>query len=139
MAFAGSYMLAHYLKDNGVKMPVGVINAMHWVESVFTQEPVIMRPPVISNQPTALNESERLYQHTSVGRTKACKDTSMGEVEYKKEDEVYTWVDERGIANFSNTPPKKGGFKLLNYAGEKVFDYFILDLNTESLPYDFHQ
>lgn len=60
-------------------------------------------------------------------------------MKYKKVGEVYTWTDENGTPHFSDTPPDKGDYSQLNYAGEKVLDYFLLDLNTESLPYDFNQ
>ena len=136
-AFGGSFMLANYFSDHGISLHAQLNKAVHWVESLFGEDSG--RPPANTKQAIAKEKPKKQYPHVEVGNAKVCKDTSLGEVKYKKVGEVYTWVDERGIANFSSTPPKKGEFTLLNYAGEKVFDYFTLDLNIESLPYDFHQ
>ncbi len=139
LAFVGSFLLANYFSDHGISLHAQLNKAIHWVESLFGEDSDLDRPPANTKQAVIKAKPKEQYQHLEVGNVKACKDTSLGEVKYKKVGEVYTWVDERGIANFSSTPPKKGEFTLLNYAGEKVFDYFTLDLNTESLPYDFHQ
>lgn len=139
LAFIGSFLLANYFSDHSVNLHTQLNKAIHWAESFFHAEPELIQQPVITEQATAKEQPKKQYLHVVVGNSKACKDTSVGEVKYKKVGEVYTWVDERGIANFSSTPPKKGDYTLLHYAGEKVFDYFNLDLNTENLPYDFHQ
>ncbi len=139
IAFVGSFWLANYFSDQRISLHAQLNKAIHWVESLFYAEPEVNQPPANTKQPIAKEEPKKQYSHVEVGNARACKDTSLGEVKYKKVGEVYTWVDERGIANFSSTPPQKGDFKLLSYAGERVFDYFILDLNTERLPYDFHQ
>lgn len=139
LAFVGSFFLASYLSEHSISLHAQVNKSIHWVESLFGEEPEISGPPINTGQAIATVKPKKQYQHVEVGNARVCEDTSLGEVKYKKIGEVYTWVDDRGIANFSSTPPEKGDFKLLNYAGEKVFDYFTLDLNTESLPYDFNQ
>jgi hypothetical protein len=139
LAFVGSFLLASYFSNHGVSLHAQLNKTIHWVESLFADVPELKKPPANTVQTIAKTRPNKQYQHVEVGNARACKDTSLGEVGYKKVGEVYTWVDERGIANFSSAPPKKGEFKILNYAGEKVFDYFTLDLNTESLPYDFNQ
>jgi hypothetical protein len=139
LAFVGSFLLANYFSNHGINLHAQLNKATHWVESLFGEYSELDRPPANTKQAIANEKPKKQYPHVEVGNGKACKDTSLGEVRYKKVGEVYTWIDERGIANFSSTPPKKGDFTLLNYAGEKVFDYFTLDLNTESLPYDFNQ
>ncbi len=52
---------------------------------------------------------------------------------------IYTWTDQDDIYHVSDKPPKEGEFLIVNYAGQKVFDYFSLTLNTENLPYDFNE
>jgi len=79
--------------------------------------------------------NNHIFQPDSV----TCKDTAKGKLKYKKVGAVYTWTDENDIAHFSDKPPTLGDFKSINYAGNKVLDYFDLTLNTNSLPYDFHQ
>ena len=112
---------------------------MNWVELLFDDAP-ITNEIIVNTVPVNIKlKAKKQYQHLEVGNAATCKDTSLGEVKYKKFGGVYSWVDEAGIANFSSTPPSKGEFKLINYAGEKVYDYFKLTLNTESLPYDFNQ
>ncbi|QBG35551.1 hypothetical protein [Litorilituus sediminis] len=139
LAFVGSFLLANYFSDQRISVHAQLNKAIHWVESLFYAEPEVNQQPANTKQSIAKEEPKKQYSHVEVGNARACKDTSLGEVKYKKVGKVYNWVDERGIANFSSTPPKKGDFTLLNYAGEKVFDYFTLDLNTERLPYDFHR
>ncbi|WP_114326666.1 hypothetical protein [Candidatus Colwellia aromaticivorans] len=139
LAFVGSFLLASYFSDHGISLHAQLNKTIHWVESLFADVPELKKPPANTRQAVAKAKPKKQYQHVEVGNARACKDTSLGEVKYKKVGEVYTWVDERGIANFSSTQPKNGEFRVLNYAGEKVFDYFSLDLNAESLPYDFNQ
>lgn len=139
MAFVGSLLLANYLSEHGLSLHAQLNKTLYWLESLFGDEKVLRQPPANTKQTTAKGKSKKQYRHVEVGSARACKDTSLGGVKYKKVGEIYTWVDERGIANFSSSQPKKHEFKLLDYAGEKVFDYFTLDLNTESLPYDFNQ
>lgn len=139
LAFIGSFLLASYFSDHGVSLHVQINKTIHWIESLLGDAPELNNPPVNTEQTIAKVKPKKQYQHVEIGSARACKYTSLGEVKYKKVGDVYSWVDEKGIANFSSTPPKEGEFKLLNYAGEKVFDYFSLDLNTESLVYDFNQ
>lgn len=139
LAFVGSFLLASYFSDHGISLHAQLNKAIHWVELLFGQDSELDRAPSNTKQVIAKFKPKKQYHHVEVGNAIACKDTSLGEVKYKKVGDIYSWVDEKGIANFSSTPPKQGEFKLLNYAGEKIFDYFSLDLNTESLPYDFTQ
>lgn len=140
LAFLVSFLLANYFSDHGISLHAQLNKGIHWIESLFGEDIVLDKSPAnISEHTIAQEKPKKLYPHVEVGKIKACKDTSLGEAKYKKVGEVFTWIDERGIANFSSTSPNKGEFKVINYAGEKVFDYFTLDLNTESLPYDFYQ
>lgn len=138
-AFVVSFLLANYFSDHGISLHAQLNKTIHWVESLFGDDSELDRPPTNTKQAIATVKPKKQYQHVEVGNARACKDTSLGEVKYKKVGDIYTWTDENGVYNVSDKPPKEGDFKLLNYAGEKVFDYFTLDLNTESLPYDFHQ
>jgi len=139
LAFVGSFLLTNYFSDHVVSLHAQLNKTIHWIESLFGDAPEFNKPPANSGLTITNLQPKNKYQHIEVGNARACKDTSLGEVKYKKVDDVYSWIDERGIANFSSTPPNQGEFELLNYAGEKVFDYFSLDLNTASLPYDFNQ
>ena len=139
LAFVGSFLLASYFSDHGVSLHAQLNKTIYWIELLFGNAPELNKPPANTGQTITNLQPKKQYQHVEVGNARACKVTSLGEVKYKKVDDVYSWIDERGVANFSSTPPKKGEFELLNYAGEKVFDYFSLDLNTASLPYDFNQ
>ena len=139
LAFVGSFFLANYFSDHRVSLHAQLNKTIHWIESLFGDVPEIKEPTEKREQTIASLKSNKQYQHVEVGSASACKDTSLGAVKYKKVGDIYTWIDERGIANFSSTQPKNGEFRVLNYAGEKVFDYFSLDLNAESLPYDFNQ
>ena len=139
LAFVVSFLLASYFNDHGVSLHTHLNKTIYWIESLFGGISEFKKPPANTEQAITEFQLKKQYQHVEVGNVGACKDTSLGEVKYKKVDNVYSWIDERGIANFSSTPPNQGEYELLNYAGEKVFDYFSLDLNTESLPYDFNQ
>ena len=139
LAFSGSFLLASYFSNNGVILHEQANKTASWVDSLINDAPEIIIPAANTEKTPAIIKPIKSYKHVEVGNAITCKDTSIGAVQYKKIGDVYTWIDERGIANFSSTPPQKGEFELLNYAGEKVFDYFSLDLNTESLPYDFNQ
>lgn len=139
LAFVGSFFLANYFSVHSISLHAQLKKGIYWVESLFGEGKTLDKPPTTTNQTIAKEESKKQYPHVEVGSAGTCKDTSLGEVKYKKVGDIYTWVDENGVYNVSDKPPKEGKFKLLNYAGEKVFDYFTLDLNTESLPYDFHQ
>ncbi|MDP7593103.1 MAG: hypothetical protein QF552_10510, partial [Litorilituus sp.] len=138
-AFVGSFLLANYFSDRGISLHAQLNKSIHWVESLFGEDSELTRPPVNTKHAITKEKPKKQYSHVEVGSAGTCKDTSLGEVKYKKVGDIYTWTDENGVYNVSDKPPKEGEFKLLNYAGEKVFDYFILDLNNESLPYDFHQ
>lgn len=144
LAFSGSFLLASYFRDHGLSLNMHINKSIHWLESLFGYTPKLNKASVhVEPTNTASTiiqfKPEQQYQHREVGQPISCKDTSLGEVKYKKVGEIYTWVDEKGIANFSSEPPQKGDFSIVSFAGEKVFDYFTLDLNTESLPYDFNQ
>ncbi|MCW8832898.1 MAG: DUF4124 domain-containing protein [Colwellia sp.] len=137
LAFVASFLLASYLSGNNISLHTQLRNTLQWVELLFLDEPeaVISKTPIDKVK----FKDEASNHHVEVGRRPVCKDISLGELAYKKTGKVYTWTDEHGIPHFSDTPPQKGEFESLNYAGEKIFDYFSLDLNTESLPYDFNQ
>lgn len=136
VAFVASFLLASYFSGNNISLQTQLRNTLQWVESFFIDEPEAVISKTTIDKVKFKDEASH---HVEVGRRPVCKDTSLGELEYKKVGEVYTWTDEYGMPHFSDTPPSKGDFESLNYAGQKVFDYFTLDLNTESLPYDFNQ
>ena len=139
LTFVASFLLATYFNDHDVNLQAKFNRVVHWVKSLLIENPKLELPP-IKMEPMVVKLAQEVERpHVEVGSSKVCKDTSLGEVKYKKVGSVYTWVDERGIENFSSTPPNKGDFSLLNITAEKAFDYFSLNLITGNLPYDFNQ
>lgn len=142
-------MLASYFTDNKVYLYEALNKNIVWLTSHFSNKENLHKPSInsiptniisINNiSPIKPHAPEEYYQHSEMSRTYNCKDTALGTVKYKKVGDIYTWVDEKEVVHFSSTPPVKGDFRLLSYAGEKVFDYFTLDFNTENLPYDFNE
>jgi len=138
-AFVGSFLLANYFSEHGITLNSQLNKTIYWFESLIDKTTELNKPSTSAKSTITELRPKEQYQHVEAGNARACKETSLGKVKYKKVGDIYTWVDESGITNFSSTPPIKGEFKLINFAGEKVFDYFTLDLNTENLPYDFSQ
>lgn len=139
VAFILSFGLAQYVSKNSLWLPAVFNQSLHWFEALLGEATAI-KEDLISNEPFPPEvHTSKQYKHTEVGNAPTCKDTSLGELKYKKVGDIYLWEDENGIRHFSDAPPKVGNYEVLNYAGEKVLDYFSLDLNTESLPYDFNQ
>jgi hypothetical protein len=147
-AFVGSFFLADHFDRNSLYLPKQVSQGLRWVESLFADVGVLTKldSEALYNsknkfEPTVTlpSDDEQQYSHVEVGRKPVCKDTSLGKIKYKKVGDIYTWTDKNDVYHVSDKPPTEGKFKLFNYAGEKVFDYFSLDLNTENLPYDFNE
>jgi hypothetical protein len=144
LTFVSSFLLASYFNDYGVNLHAQLNKSKDWLESLLSDneqspKPQTNKKPIKTVQPLRKIEIIEYYQHSEIEYSGHCKDTSLGEIKYKKIGEIYTWTDEKEIVHFSSTPPQKGDFELLSYAKEKVFDYFTLDLNTENLPYDFNE
>jgi len=140
----GSFFLANHFSERKIDLPYQVAQSIRWFESLFldTQELEAVgteRPDNKTVKPESIDGAEQNYSHVEVGNRHACVDTSLGELKYKKVGNIYTWTDDNDVYHVSDKAPDEGQFELLDYAGEKVFDYFTLDLNTESLPYDFNQ
>ncbi|GAA6172377.1 hypothetical protein NBRC116592_20470 [Colwellia sp. KU-HH00111] len=140
--FVCSFFLADYLSDNRLDVTAQYISAKQWLKSILegdletnnvTKLPVQITNTFENSTATTLNQH---FEYTDQPR---CKDTSLGKVNRKKATQVYTWVDKQGISHFSDNPPQIGNFSSLSFAGEKVFDYFSLTLNTQKLAYDFNQ
>ena len=139
----GSFLLANHFSDKKMDLPSQVVQSLRWFESLFLEDTVIelrITPNLEIKTLTAEPENTKPnYLHTEVGSRHVCVDTSLGELKYKKVGDIYTWTDEDDVYHVSDKAPTEGKFELFNYAGEKIFDYFTLDLNTDSLPYDFNQ
>lgn len=112
LAFVGSFLLANHFSSHDINLYSEFNRVTHWIESLFSKEIMLNEDPVNTTDVIAKSTSrvKKPYQHVEVGHKQICKDTSLGKVSYKKVGEVYTWVDDRGIANFSSTPPKIGDF-----------------------------
>ncbi|TYK66008.1 hypothetical protein [Colwellia echini] len=148
LACAASLILANHFAEEKLNLQPKVAQSIRWFESLFLniQEVDVVVIKALENkqenpQPNgnSADDTGQNYSHAEVGNRPVCVDTSLGEVKYKKVGNIYTWTDDNGIYHVSDKAPDEGQFELLSYAGEKVFDYFNLDLNTESLPYDFNQ
>lgn len=144
----GSFFLANHFTNKSINLPPQVTQSMRWFESLFldVQELAVQAKDNLENKAVPTEPSLKLakgvrnnYSHIEVGSKPTCKDTSLGKLKYKRVGDIYTWTDENEVYHLSDKPPKAGKFKLFNYAGKKVFDYFSLDLNTKSLPDDFNQ
>lgn len=145
-SFVGSFILANHFDNKNLNLPIQLTQGLRWIESWFSDEEVLTN---LTSERLASNDlkaklttkiaHEKQYSHVEVGNRPVCKDTSLGKIQYKKIGDIYTWTDENDLYHVSDKPPEEGKFKLFNYAGEKVFDYFSLDLNTEHLPYDFNE
>jgi hypothetical protein len=144
----GSFFLANHFTNKSIDLPPEVAQSMRWFESLFldVQELAVqakdnLEYKAVPAEPRLklAKEVEKNYSHIEVGTKPVCKDTSLGKIKYKKVGDIYTWTDKNDVYHVSDKPPTEGKFKLFNYAGEKVFDYFLLDLNTENLPYDFNE
>jgi hypothetical protein len=148
VAFVGSFLLANHFSDKKIDLPSKMAQSIRWFESLFLDDPELEFSTIqnLKNQTAGSEPNEKLgedaeqnYSHAEVGSRSTCVDTSLGELKYKKVGDIYTWTDKNDVYHVSDKAPTEGKFELLDYAGEKVFDYFTLDLNTESLPYDFNQ
>jgi hypothetical protein len=148
VGFIGSFLLANHFADKKIYLPHQVTQSMRWFESLFidVQELPVRTTTNLEHKMVKLepsvdlaNYGEQDYSHVEVGNRNVCIDTSLGELKYKKVGDIYTWTDENDVYHVSDKAPDVGQFELISYAGERVFDYFSLDLNTESLPYDFNQ
>lgn len=144
----GSFLLANHFAEKNIDLPHQVTQSIRWFESLYldVQELEVGTIGILVNKTVKPEPSvetadyaEQNYSHVEVGNRHVCVDTSLGELKYKKVGNIYTWTDDNDVYHVSDKAPEEGQFELLNYAGEKVFDYFTLDLNTESLPYDFNQ
>ena len=144
----GSFFLANHFSEKKLDLPHQVSQSIRWFESLFldVEEIEVVSTERLDNKtvkpeeiPELVDGTEPNYSHVEVGNRQVCVDTSLGELKYKKVGNIYTWTDENDVYHVSDKAPDEGQFELISYAGERVFDYFSLDLNTESLPYDFNQ
>ena len=142
VAFISSFFLASYLSDNHLRLTSQFDNTAHWLRSIFSDEVKIknlIEDPLLADNKATNKAHTNVNQQAEFNYQYICKDTSLGKLSYKKMGNVYSWTDEEGIAHFSDNPPKFGNFTSLTFAGDKVFDFFSLTLNTENLAYDFNQ
>lgn len=139
VAFLLCFGLVNHVSKHKISLPLFVSEVVLWFESLFDESVKTVTPPLIDSELKPNVQQKQQYLHIEAGKAPVCRDVSLGKVGYKKVGGIYTWTDTKGIQHFSDRAPEKGDYKLLNYAGEKVLDYFSLTLNTESLPYDFHQ
>jgi hypothetical protein len=148
IACIGSVLLANHLVEEKLDLPPQVAQSIRWFESLFLAIQELDVETIINsgNETVEIqlkvgetDDMGQIYSHVEVGSRRVCVDTSLGEVKYKKVGNIYTWTDDKDVYHVSDKAPDEEHFELLSYAGEKVFDYFTLDLNTESLPYDFNQ
>ncbi len=148
LACLGSFLLANHFAKEKLNLPHQITQTLRWLESLFLDAQELNKQTLESAgdketryQPLIkeLDDTEQFYSHDEVGKRRTCIDTSLGEVKYKKVGNIYTWTDDNDVYHVSDKAPDEGEFELISYAGDKVFDYFNLNLNTENLPYDFNQ
>lgn len=139
-----SFFIARYANEHNVNLLNQISHTVKWFESFFVEQSIVKsvsKPiiPIHIPEKKLKPNAEQEYRHVEIGHNAVCKDTSLGELQLKKTGQVYTWTDDEGVLHFSDTPPGRGNFESLDYAKERVFDYFSLNLNTDNLPYDFNQ
>lgn len=130
LAFAGSIELARYFDGRVVNLP-----------NLFTASKSSQSP----NDNASDNTSASVYEDSAYGEMiyeqiaslYGCKDLALGEVEQKPLGGVYTWLDEQGVAHFSDAKPQHNAYQEHDFAGKHVFDYFDLKLIGNNLPVDF--
>lgn len=142
LAFLASFYLANHYAENKLDMPSQISQSIRWFESLFLSEQPNIAGTLLNKEKqfdVKAPHDHKQYTHVEVGKSSVCIDTSLGELQYKKVGDIYTWTDEEGIYHVSDKAPNDVQYDIYDYAGKKVFDYFSLDLNTETLPYDFNQ
>lgn len=70
-------------------------------------------------------------QELEIGTIKSLAITT---IKSKQVNNIYTWTDYNDVYHISDKVPEDGQIELLDYEDKKVFDYFSLNVNTESLP-----
>lgn len=144
IAFLASFYLANHYAENKLDIPSQISQSIRWFESLFLSEQPNEADTLLNKEKqfdlkAPHDDKHQQYSHVEVGKRSVCIDTSLGELQYKKVGDIYTWTDEEGIYHVSDKAPDDVQYDIYDYAGKKVFDYFSLDLNTEALPYDFNQ
>jgi len=66
-----------------------------------------------------------------------CRDWSLGEVEPKLVQGIYTWQDKNGTPHFSNVEPQHTAAKQHDFKGLATVDYFTLAVSGAPLPKHF--
>ena len=118
--------------------PIGEAKRIYKSLSTQNLEPSITK--------TAINKSAIKVQgnktstdfHFPQADITRCVDTSLGEVKYERNGDIYTWTDSQGVVHFTDEKPN---FAVATYdSGFKApLDYFDLTLNTPKLPSSFNQ
>ncbi|XQW84542.1 hypothetical protein ACOYR1_15595 [Thalassotalea piscium] len=147
VAFTVCFLFSANFYKKDISLPRDIAQSIRWLESLFTDKEVLLDDSVPYEKTgetteAIVNSSDdevQHFYHEQIENKSSCKDTSLGKVKYKKVGDIYTWTDENDVYHVSDKPPKSAFFKMYSNAGNKVFDYFSLNLNTENLPYDFNQ
>lgn len=133
-AVVASYFIAEHYNKKNEPIHSQIVN---WGENLFKPKAEVV--PLLGNELNiARTPKNYIPKKTNITEDK-CENTALGKLSYRKNAGVYSWVDENGTANFSDIAPTVKAFELLDFAGAKVFEYFSLNLNTESLPKDFNE
>ncbi|MBQ4864727.1 DUF1570 domain-containing protein [Pseudoalteromonas sp. MMG013] len=115
-------------------------NRQFWFSSLHTQ-PAVTEPTKISefhvSQPSVILSKESTYIHNNHKMfRKSCEKADLGAVKYEQVDGIYTWVDERGIKNFSDKKPHSAA-ELYQTTKNNTLDYFELNVQAGGLPVRF--
>lgn len=114
-----------------------------WFSSFFIQ-PVVtalskIPEPKVSQQalstPKKVNSFAYIH-HTHRTFRKNCSKENLGTVKYEQVGGIYTWVDERGIKNYSDKKPHSRA-ELYRTTASTALDFFELDLQAPGLPSQF--
>lgn len=124
ISFTLSYLVASYLSNNRLNLSSTLKPFLELVNKDDT-EILLVDEPIEPNISKVTKPN-----HIQVNNLPTCKDTSIGKIKYKKVNNVYIWIDDNGIENYSDKPPITSNYQIYNYAGRLVYDYFSLNLQT---------
>lgn len=146
LAFIASFQIVYYLEDKKLHLPPFSNQLFSYFDSTNFEDtsPLdlssIYKELVNSRSPALEYEDQDLPQELPQQSTYAkCIDHSLGSVKQKSQKGIYTWKDENGVMNFSDSKPEGTDSQPLALAGAKIFDYFKLNISGANVPFEFKE
>lgn len=147
LAFTASFQLACYLEGKKLYLPPFLHPLFAYLENTNFESPSpldltsIDKQAAKSHSPALQYESQELPPALPHVQSKnvRCIDHSLGNVKLKPQNKIYTWKDEKGVANFSDSKPEDTESQHLTLAGDSIFDYFRLNISGANVPFEFKE